>query len=144
MPPTRGSGWERVVPLSEVRRCLPGAVNFFNIEDMRRRDYLSQLELMILLAILRTRENAYGMSIAREIEEHSGREVALAGIYVALERLEEKGLVRSERGDPTPERGGKARTYFELTAKGIKEVRSAHDTFSRLSAGLKELVTTTS
>jgi DNA-binding PadR family transcriptional regulator len=111
---------------------------------MRRRDYLSQLELMILLAILRTRENAYGMSIAREIEEHSGREVALAGIYVALERLEEKGLVRSERGDPTPERGGKARTYFELTAKGIKEVRSAHDTFSRLSAGLKELVTTTS
>lgn len=110
---------------------------------MRRRDYLSQLELLVLLAILRTRESAYGMSIAREIEEHSAREVALAGIYAALERLEDKGMVRSARGDPTPERGGKARTYFEVTASGLKAVRSAHATFSRLSAGLKELVPTT-
>jgi DNA-binding PadR family transcriptional regulator len=99
---------------------------------------------MILLAILRIRENAYGMSIAREIEERSGRELALAGIYAALERLEEKGLVRSARGTPTPERGGKARTYFDVTATGVKAVRSAHATFSRLSAGLKELKPATS
>jgi PadR family transcriptional regulator, regulatory protein PadR len=118
---------------------LLNAGYFPNIEIMRRRDYLSQLELMVLLAILRTRENAYGMAIAREIEEHSGREVALAGIYTALERLEEKGLVRSGRGDPTPERGGKARTYFDVTTTGLKAVRSAHATLSRLSAGLKEL-----
>lgn len=111
---------------------------------MRERDYLSQLELMILLAVLRIRENAYGMSIAREIEQRSGREVALAGIYAALERLEEKGLVRSARGAPTPERGGKARIYFDVTATGVKAVRSAHATFSRLSAGLKELKPTTS
>lgn len=106
---------------------------------MRNRDYLSQLELMVLLAILRTRESAYGMSVAREIEQHSGREVALAGIYAALERLEEKRLVRSERGAPTPERGGKARTYFDVTEKGIKALRAAHATFSSLSAGLHEL-----
>lgn len=118
---------------------LPDTDNFFIMEIMRNRDYLSQLELMVLLAILRVRENAYGMSIAREIEQRSRREVVLAGIYSTLERLEEKGLVRSERGAPTPERGGKARTYFDVTATGLKAVRSAHATFSRLSAGLKEL-----
>jgi PadR family transcriptional regulator PadR len=123
---------------------LPGGDNFSNMENMRRRGYLSQLEVMVLLAILRVRENAYGMSIAREIEQHSGRDVALPGIYVALERLEEKGLVRSARGDPTPERGGKARTYFDITVAGIKAVRAAHATFSRLSAGLKELTPATS
>jgi len=123
---------------------LSNTTNFFNMEKMRSRDYLSQLELMVLLAILRIRENAYGMSIAREIEQRSGREVALAGIYAALERLEEKGLVRSERGAPTPERGGKARTYFGVTATGLKAVRLAHATFSRLSAGLKELRPATS
>lgn len=105
---------------------------------MRTREYLSQLELMVLLAILRIRENAYGIVIAREIELHSGRDVALAGIYAALERLEEKGLVRSELGAPTPERGGKARTYFDVTSIGLKAVRSAHGTLFRLSAGLKE------
>jgi hypothetical protein len=67
---------------------LRSGLIFFNMEYMRRRDYLSQLELMVLLAILRTRQNAYGMSIVREIEQHSGREVALAGIYAALERPE--------------------------------------------------------
>lgn len=123
---------------------LSKAHKFFNMEEMRDRDYLSQRELMVLLAILRIRANAYGMSIAREIEQHSGREVALAGIYAALERLENKGLVHSERGAPTPERGGKARTYFDLTATGLKAVRSAHATFSRLSAGLKELRSATS
>lgn len=123
---------------------LPDIDNFFNMEIMRIRDYLSQLELLVLLAILRTRENAYGMSIAREIEHHSGREVVLAGVYAALERLEEKGLVRSERGAPTPQRGGKARTYFAVTAMGLEAVRSAHATFSRLSAGLKELRPVTS
>jgi DNA-binding PadR family transcriptional regulator len=123
---------------------LPDRDNFFNIENMRDRDYLSQLELMVLLAILRIRENAYGMSIAREIEQHSGRELALAGIYTALKRLEERGLVSSRRGAPTPERGGKARTFFDVTATGLKAVRSTHATFSRLSAGLKELKPVTS
>jgi PadR family transcriptional regulator len=132
------------VPNRTLSPPLTDAANFFNVEIMRGRDYLSQLELMILLAVLRIRENAYGMSIAREIEQRSGRELALAGIYAALERLEEKGLVRSARGTPIPERGGKARTYFAVTATGVKAVRSAHATFSRLSAGLKELKPATS
>src|SRR5690349_222556 len=101
---------------------------------MRSRAYLGQLELMVLLAVLRTRGNAYGVPIAREIAESGGCEVALASIYAALERLETKGFLRSERGEPTAERGGKARTFYHVTAAGMKELRTAHATFSRLIA----------
>ncbi len=112
---------------------------FVIIEDMRKREYLGQLELMVLLATLQVHPNAYGVSIARAIEESSGRDVALASVYAALERLEGKGLVTAVRGEPTPERGGKARTYFKLSAAGLKEAREAHRTLMRLSAGLDGL-----
>jgi DNA-binding PadR family transcriptional regulator len=103
---------------------------------MRRREYLGQLELMVLLAVMRAGRNAYGVSISREIAHKSGREVALASVYAALERLESKGLVISRLGEPTAERGGKARTYFTPTVAGLKEAREARDTLMRLSKGL--------
>lgn len=106
---------------------------------MRKREYLGQLELMVLLAAIQVRETAYGVSIARTIEESSGRDVALASVYAALERLEGKGLITSVRGEPTAERGGKARTYFNPTAAGLKEAREAHATLMRLSGGLPGL-----
>ena len=106
---------------------------------MRKREYLGQLELMVLLAVMRAGRNAYGVTISREIEGKSGRNVALGSVYAALERLENKGLVGSKIGEPTAERGGKARTYFKLTAAGLKEVRDAHDTLMRLSDGLTKL-----
>ena len=109
------------------------------MENMRRREYLSQLELMVLLAILRIRDAAYGVPIAREIERQSRRDVSMAGIYDTLERLENKGLVTSRRGTPMPERGGKARTYFAVTTAGLKDLRTTSETLSRLSAGLMEL-----
>ena len=102
---------------------------------MRKREYLGQLELMVLLAVIRPRAS-YGVQICNEIAEKSGREVALASVYAALERLENKGLVTSALGEPTPERGGKARNYFKVTAAGLKEARDAHDTLVRLSDGL--------
>jgi DNA-binding PadR family transcriptional regulator len=110
--------------------------NFIIVEDMRKREYLGQLELMVLLAAIRPAKDAYGVLIAREIAEKSGREVALASVYAALERLEKKGLVKSTLGAPTAERGGKARTYFEPTALGLKEARDAQETLLRLSSGL--------
>ena len=103
---------------------------------MRKREYLGQLELMVLLATLQPRGQAYGVSISRAIAQKSGREVALASVYAALERLERKGLVSSSLGEPTAERGGKARTYFTPTAEGLKEAREARDTLMRLSKGL--------
>ncbi len=83
---------------------------FIIVEDMRKRDYLGQLELMVLLAVMRVGRAAYGVPISREISDKSGRDVALASVYAALERLEDKGLVHSTLGEPTAERGCKART----------------------------------
>ena len=105
---------------------------------MRKRDYLSQLELMVLLAVMSSRD-AYGVLISRHIAEKSGREIALASVYATLERLERKGFVKSALGEPTAERGGKARTYFTATAAGTQEARDAHATLLRLSADLPAL-----
>jgi DNA-binding PadR family transcriptional regulator len=106
---------------------------------MRKREYLGQLELMVLLAVIRPAKDAYGVLISREIAEKSGREVALASVYAALERLEKKGLVISALGEPTAERGGRARTYFKPTVAGLGEARDAHATLLRLSSGLSSL-----
>lgn len=106
---------------------------------MRKRDYLGSLELLVLLAVLRAGRNAYGIPIAREIEAVSGREVTLGSIYATLSRLEAKGLILSELGEPTPERGGRAKAFFRLTAKGLKEVRSAQALLMRLWSGIPEL-----
>jgi DNA-binding PadR family transcriptional regulator len=113
--------------------------NFIIVEDMRKREYLGQLELMVLLAAIRPAKDAYGVLISREIAEKSGREVALASVYAALERLEKKGLVASRLGEPTAERGGKARMYFKPTALGLREARDAQETLIRLSSGLSAL-----
>jgi len=89
---------------------------------MHRRNYLGEFELMVMLALIRLDEQAYGVPISREIEKQTGREVALGSVYATLERLEEKGLVSSHLGDPTPERGGRARRYFRATKKGSQRV----------------------
>jgi DNA-binding PadR family transcriptional regulator len=99
---------------------------------MRRRDYLGQFELMVLLAVIRIGEDAYGVPIARELEAASGKEVGLGSVYAALERLEDKALVSFTVGDPTPERGGRAKQYVQATAKGIRAARDARRTFVRL------------
>jgi len=106
---------------------------------MRKREYLGQLEVMVLLAVMRPVRDAYGVLISREIAEKSGRDVALASVYAALERLERKGFVTSSLGEPTAERGGRARTYFKPTAAGLREAREAHRTLLRLSSGMSGL-----
>jgi PadR family transcriptional regulator PadR len=115
---------------------LPNPYNFTIVEDMRKREHLGQLELMVLLAVIRPSKESYGVQISREIAEKSGREVALASVYAALERLEKKGLVSSALGSPSPERGGKARTYFQPTALGVAEARDAQSTLQKLASGL--------
>jgi PadR family transcriptional regulator, regulatory protein PadR len=99
---------------------------------MRRRDYLGQFELMVLLAVISIDEAAYGVPIARKLEAASGREVGLGSVYAALERLEEKSLVSSRMGDATPERGGRAKQYFEVTSAGHRAAHDARRTFTRL------------
>src|ERR1700719_1444477 len=106
---------------------------------MGKRDYLGSFELMVMLALIRLGETAYGVPISREVEERSGREVALGSVYATLERLEEKGLVSSELGEPTAERGGRAKRYFRVTAKGLREVRETQAALKKLWRALPQL-----
>jgi PadR family transcriptional regulator len=103
------------------------------------RQHLTDFELMILLAILRIGENAYGVPIAREIEHTGKRSVLLGAIYTALDRLEENGLVTSTYGDPTPERGGRAKRFFKVTGKGLKAVKETQRAFTALWSGIPQL-----
>jgi PadR family transcriptional regulator, regulatory protein PadR len=95
--------------------------------------------MLVLLAVMRAGRNASGIPIAREIEASSGHDVALGSIYATLSRLEERGLLISELGEPTAERGGRAKALFRLTAKGLKEVRNTQSTLTKLWNGLPGL-----
>ncbi len=106
---------------------------------MTKRDHLGNFELMVMLALIRLGENAYGLPISQEIEEKGRREVALGSVYAALERLEGKGFVLSSLGEPTPERGGRAKRYFRVTAKGLREVRETQRALKNLWQGLPQL-----
>jgi|SRR5579859_1095801 len=106
---------------------------------MSRGAYLGEFELMVLLALIRLGDEAYGVPISREIEERSGREASLGSVYAALERLEEKGLVASRLGDPTAVRGGRAKRYFRITAQGLRDVRQTQRALQNLWRGLPQL-----
>ena len=103
------------------------------------RDALGNFELMVLLAVLRVGGDAYGVPIARELTDNTGRDVLLGSVYAALDRLEGKGLVTSSMGEPTPERGGRAKKYFKVTAKGLRETRETQRTLVRLWRGVAAL-----
>ena len=106
---------------------------------MPRDAYLGEFELIVLLALIRLGEDAYGVSISHEIENRSGREVALGSIYASLERLEQKGLVASRLGESTAMRGGRAKRYFRVTAQGMSSVRHTQQSLISLWRGLPEL-----
>ena len=106
---------------------------------MAKREFLGGFELLVLLALMRLGEDAYGVPISEAIEESSGREVAIGSVYITLERLEQKGLVSSRLGGPTAERGGRAKTYFRVTANGLRAVRQAQRTLVNLWKGVPQL-----
>jgi DNA-binding PadR family transcriptional regulator len=95
---------------------------------MARTD-LGDMEHLVLLAILRLGTDAYGIPILDEVSARSGRDVSRATVYVALKRLEQKGLVTSRLGDSTPERGGRAKRFFKLKPSGLKALRDSREMF---------------
>jgi DNA-binding PadR family transcriptional regulator len=99
---------------------------------MRTRNYLGEFELMLLLAVIRLGEEAYGVPVACELEQYRGRIVSVGSVYAALERLEAKGLITSSLGDPTPERGGKAKRYFRITKDGLRKAHETRRVLTRL------------
>ena len=95
--------------------------------------------MMVMLAIIRIGDDAYGVSISSEIEETTGTEVLLGSVYDALTRLEEKGLITSTLGEATPERGGRAKRHFRTTSRGLRLVRETQRSLVKLWRGLPEL-----
>lgn len=99
-------------------------------------DRLGHFEEIILLALVRLRQNAYGMTVRREVVERTGRGVAIGAVYTTLERLEKKGYVSSWIGDPTAIRGGRAKRYFRIEAPGERALREARQSIAGLLEGL--------
>jgi DNA-binding PadR family transcriptional regulator len=98
---------------------------------------LGEFEQLILLAILRLRDDAYGVSIRAELAQRAGRTVAPGALYTALERLETKGLITSRMSEPTPQRGGRAKRQVTVTAKGMEALTRSVQAYQRLLDGLK-------
>jgi PadR family transcriptional regulator PadR len=100
--------------------------------QMDGNDRVGRFEEIVLLALVRLRENPYGVTIRREIVERTGRDVSFGAVYTTLERLERKGYVSSRVGEPTPERGGRAKRYFRIEAPGIRALERSRETIVKM------------
>ena len=98
---------------------------------------LGEFEQITLLAILRLKDDAYGVSIRAEIAARTGRQPTRGALYTTLDRLEEKGLVKSRMGDPTPIRGGRAKRYYAVAGAGIKAIAQAQRAYRQMLEGLE-------
>src|SRR6202021_2106404 len=102
---------------------------------MSRRDYLGEFEHMVILALLRLADRAYGVTVRQEIEVRTHREVSIGAIYATLDRLEAKGYVTSRLGEPTPERGGRSKRFFRFTPKGVTAVNRTQSALHIMNTG---------
>lgn len=102
------------------------------------RDTLGEFEQLVLLAALQLGDEAYAVPICAEIRRRTGREPTHATVYVALRRLEGKGLVSSRMGGATPERGGRARRYFAVEEGAHEMLRESRDALLAMWSGLEE------
>jgi DNA-binding PadR family transcriptional regulator len=103
---------------------------------------LGEFEQLVLIALLRLGPDAYGAIVRREIEARAGRKLAISAVYTTLERLEQKGLVRSWIGEPTAQRGGRRRKHFELLPLGARALKVAYKAFAGMTAGLEHRLKT--
>ena len=99
-------------------------------------DALGEFEQSLLLAITHLDDRAYGVAIRQEIETRTGRDIAIGALYTSLARLERKGYVRSTMSSPTPQRGGRAKRYFNLTRAGAAALRQSRQRLMRMWDGL--------
>ena len=96
---------------------------------------IGEFELAILLSVGQLRDEAYGVAVRGTVSKRLGRDCSIGAVYTTLQRLENKGFVKSWTSDPTPVRGGRAKRYFELTAAGDRAIRQAQTTAQRLWSG---------
>jgi PadR family transcriptional regulator PadR len=110
---------------------------YYNLVHMKSVLNLGDFEQILLMAILRLEgRGAYGVSIRDEIAAHTRRNPTPGAIYTTLERLESKGLVKSETGEATAERGGRAKRYYKVTKLGRETLKEVQNDYRNLSQGL--------
>lgn len=105
------------------------------------REGLGEFEHLVLLAVARLGADAYGVPIVDELEMQTGRRVSRASVYVALKRLEKKGLIASVLGEPTPERGGRAKRYFQISPLAERRLQEARAALLNMWSGLPGIFT---
>lgn len=103
---------------------------------MTRRAFLGEFEQLVLLAVARLDGEGYGMSLRREIEERTGRSVSIGALYATLERLEDKALVSSRTGEPSPSRGGRARRFYRIEPAGARALHRSRDMLEAMWDGV--------
>lgn len=99
---------------------------------------LGEFEQLVLLALARQGDDAYGVSICQDITDRTGRDVSLGAVYKTLERMEDKGLVQSRVGEPTPERGGRRKKHYRLMAAGQRALRQSIAAIRNMTEGLEQ------
>jgi DNA-binding PadR family transcriptional regulator len=102
-----------------------------------RYDALGEFEQSVLLAIAHLGDGAYGVTIRQEIETRTGRDIVIGALYTSLARLERKGYVRSTMSDPTPQRGGRSKRHFVVSAAGAAALRQSRERLDKMWAGLQ-------
>ncbi len=114
-----------------------GGYLYYFVVYMATDKSLGGLESMLMLVVLRLGDQAYGVTIRRELLTRAKKDVAIGAIYTTMDRLERKGMVESWLGEPTRERGGRAKRYYRLTARGVKTLAETQRALEGLTAGLK-------
>jgi PadR family transcriptional regulator len=97
---------------------------------------LGEFEQLVLLALVRLGSEAYGVAVRDEIEERTGRDVTVGAVYTTLLRLEDKGLVATRLGEPTPQRGGRRKKFYRPLAAGRRELAVSLDALRNMTRGL--------
>ena len=103
---------------------------------MAKGDFLGEFEQLVLLALIRLDDEAYGMAVRRELEARAARDVSIGAVYATLDRLEEKGLVKSRLGEPSDNRGGRAKRCFTITAAGARALERSQQALRQMLEGL--------
>jgi DNA-binding PadR family transcriptional regulator len=109
---------------------------------MPKGEHLGEFEQLVMLALVRLGEDAYGMTVRREIERIADRSATLGSVYGTLDRLEEKGYISSWHDDPDPVRGGHPRRYFQVEPEGELALANSRDMMRRMWRGVKLVVET--
>ena len=103
----------------------------------KKASVLGDFEQLVLFGVLRLEEQAYGAAIRQEIHARSRRDVSINAVYTTLDRLESKGFLRSWTGEPTPQRGGRRRKFYELRPAGVAALKQAYRAFTAMADGLE-------